>query len=51
MRFLPVFLDLASGTVALVGSGPAALNKLRLLRAGLQQPDLQVVLPGLCCYL
>jgi uroporphyrin-III C-methyltransferase / precorrin-2 dehydrogenase / sirohydrochlorin ferrochelatase len=33
MRFLPVFLDLASGTVALVGSGPAALNKLRLLRA------------------
>jgi len=33
MRFLPVFLDLASGTVALVGSGSAALNKLRLLRA------------------
>jgi uroporphyrin-III C-methyltransferase / precorrin-2 dehydrogenase / sirohydrochlorin ferrochelatase len=33
MRFLPVFLDLASGTVALVGAGPAALNKLRLLRA------------------
>src|SRR5215467_4010393 len=33
MRFLPVFLDLASGTVALIGSGPAALNKLRLLRA------------------
>ena len=33
MRFLPVFLDLASGTVALVGSGPAAVNKLRLLRA------------------
>jgi uroporphyrin-III C-methyltransferase/precorrin-2 dehydrogenase/sirohydrochlorin ferrochelatase len=33
MRFLPVFLDLASGAVALVGSGPAALNKLRLLRA------------------
>src|SRR5215467_15467233 len=33
MRFLPVFLDLASGTVALVGSGAAALNKLRLLRA------------------
>src|SRR5260370_40216843 len=33
MRFLPVFLDLASGTVALVGSGPAALNKLRLVRA------------------
>src|SRR5258708_6460126 len=33
MRLFPVFLDLASGTVALVGSGPAALNKLRLLRA------------------
>jgi len=33
MRYLPVFLDLASGTVALVGSGPVALNKLRLLRA------------------
>jgi len=33
MRFLPVFLDLASGTVALVGSGGAALDKLRLLRA------------------
>jgi uroporphyrin-III C-methyltransferase/precorrin-2 dehydrogenase/sirohydrochlorin ferrochelatase len=33
MRFLPVFLDLKSGTVALVGSGPAAVNKLRLLRA------------------
>src|SRR5207248_4126636 len=33
MRFFPVFVDLASGTVALVGSGPAALNKLRLLRA------------------
>jgi uroporphyrin-III C-methyltransferase/precorrin-2 dehydrogenase/sirohydrochlorin ferrochelatase len=33
MRFLPVFLDLASGTMALVGGGPAALTKLRLLRA------------------
>src|SRR5262245_15888290 len=33
MRFLPVFLDLTSGTVALVGSGPAAVNKLQLLRA------------------
>src|SRR5437667_12892468 len=33
MRLFPVFLDLASGTVALVGSGAAALNKLRLLRA------------------
>ena len=33
MRFLPVFLDLTSGTIALAGSGPAALNKLRLLRS------------------
>lgn len=33
MRFLPVFLDLTEGVVGLVGSGPAALNKLRLLRA------------------
>jgi len=33
MRFLPVFLDLTCGTVALVGSSPAAVNKLRLLRA------------------
>jgi uroporphyrin-III C-methyltransferase/precorrin-2 dehydrogenase/sirohydrochlorin ferrochelatase len=33
MRFLPVFLDLQSGTVALIGSGAAAVNKLRLLRS------------------
>jgi uroporphyrin-III C-methyltransferase / precorrin-2 dehydrogenase / sirohydrochlorin ferrochelatase len=33
MRFLPVFLDLTSGTVALIGSGEAAVNKLRLLRS------------------
>jgi len=33
MRFLPVFLDLTSGQVALVGAGPAALNKLRLLQS------------------
>lgn len=33
MRFSPAFLDLRSGTVALVGSGPVALNTLRLLRA------------------
>lgn len=33
MRFLPVFFDVAAGTVALVGSGAAAHNKLRLLRA------------------
>lgn len=33
MRFLPVFFDLTSGTIALVGSGPAAVNKLRLLRS------------------
>ena len=33
MRFLPVFLDLTEGVVGLVGAGPAALNKLRLLRS------------------
>jgi uroporphyrin-III C-methyltransferase/precorrin-2 dehydrogenase/sirohydrochlorin ferrochelatase len=33
MRFLPVFLDLTSGPVALVGSGEHAIAKLRLLRA------------------
>src|SRR5262245_25702466 len=33
MRFLPVLLDLTSGTVALIGSGLAAVNKLRLLRS------------------
>jgi len=33
MRFMPVFLDLASGTVALVGGGTAAMSKLRLLRS------------------
>jgi len=33
MRFLPVFLDVAAGTVALVGSGLEAQTKLRLLRA------------------
>jgi uroporphyrin-III C-methyltransferase/precorrin-2 dehydrogenase/sirohydrochlorin ferrochelatase len=33
MRFLPLFLDLSAGTVALIGAGPAAQNKLRLLRA------------------
>jgi uroporphyrin-III C-methyltransferase/precorrin-2 dehydrogenase/sirohydrochlorin ferrochelatase len=33
MRFLPVFLDLTAGTVALIGAGPAARNKLRLLCA------------------
>ena len=33
MRFLPVFLDLSQGVVGLVGAGPAALNKLRLLRS------------------
>jgi uroporphyrin-III C-methyltransferase / precorrin-2 dehydrogenase / sirohydrochlorin ferrochelatase len=34
MRFLPVFLDTAAGTFVLVGSGEAALAKLRLLSAG-----------------
>jgi uroporphyrin-III C-methyltransferase/precorrin-2 dehydrogenase/sirohydrochlorin ferrochelatase len=33
MRFLPVFLDVTSGAVVLVGSGEQALSKLRLLRA------------------
>ena len=33
MHFLPVFFDLKAGTVALVGAGPAALNKLRLLQS------------------
>src|SRR5262245_45559708 len=33
MRFLPVFLDTAAGVFALIGSGEAALAKLRLLRS------------------
>jgi uroporphyrin-III C-methyltransferase / precorrin-2 dehydrogenase / sirohydrochlorin ferrochelatase len=33
MRFLPLFLDLSAGKVALIGSGAPALSKLRLLRA------------------
>ena len=33
MRFLPVAFDLTAGTVALVGSSPAALSKLRLLQS------------------
>ena len=33
MRFLPVFMDVTSGPVALVGSGEHAINKLRLLLA------------------
>src|SRR5262245_26631959 len=33
MRFLPLFHDLSSGTVALIGAGAAAQTKLRLLRA------------------
>ena len=32
MRFLPLFLDLSAGTVALVGGGSAAASKLRILR-------------------
>lgn len=32
MRFLPVFLDLSKGHVILVGGGPQATSKLRLLR-------------------
>ena len=33
MRFLPVFLDLQSGPVLLVGAGELARAKLRLLAA------------------
>src|ERR1700684_711294 len=33
MRFLPIFLDVTQGTVGLIGSGPAALAKLRLLQS------------------
>jgi uroporphyrin-III C-methyltransferase/precorrin-2 dehydrogenase/sirohydrochlorin ferrochelatase len=33
MRFLPVFMDVTSGPVALVGAGEHAVNKLRLLLA------------------
>jgi uroporphyrin-III C-methyltransferase / precorrin-2 dehydrogenase / sirohydrochlorin ferrochelatase len=33
MRFLPVFYDTSAGVIVLVGSGEAALGKLRLLRA------------------
>jgi len=33
MRFLPVFLDLSSGHVVLIGSGTPATGKLHLLRA------------------
>jgi uroporphyrin-III C-methyltransferase / precorrin-2 dehydrogenase / sirohydrochlorin ferrochelatase len=33
MRFLPLFLDLTSESVALIGSGPAAINKLRFLQS------------------
>src|SRR5262245_12531854 len=33
MRFLPVFMDVTSGPVALVGAGEHAINKLRLLLA------------------
>jgi uroporphyrin-III C-methyltransferase / precorrin-2 dehydrogenase / sirohydrochlorin ferrochelatase len=33
MRYLPVFLDIASGAVALFGTGEPARNKLRLLLA------------------
>jgi uroporphyrin-III C-methyltransferase / precorrin-2 dehydrogenase / sirohydrochlorin ferrochelatase len=33
MRFMPVFLDLRAGTVALIGGGAGAMSKLRLLRS------------------
>ena len=34
MRFLPVFLDLQSGVVLLVGAGDLVRAKLRLLACG-----------------
>jgi uroporphyrin-III C-methyltransferase / precorrin-2 dehydrogenase / sirohydrochlorin ferrochelatase len=37
MRFLPVFLDLTCGPVALIGSGKPAMSKLRLLRSARAQ--------------
>src|SRR3954451_7232040 len=33
MHFLPLFVDLKAGTIALVGGGPAARARLGLLRA------------------
>ncbi len=33
MRFLPLFLDLSSETIALVGNSAAAMNRLHLLRS------------------
>ena len=33
MRFLPLFLDLSSETIALIGNSAAAMNKLHLLRS------------------
>jgi uroporphyrin-III C-methyltransferase/precorrin-2 dehydrogenase/sirohydrochlorin ferrochelatase len=33
MHFLPLFVDLKAGTIALIGGGAAARNKLSLLRA------------------
>lgn len=33
MRFLPLFFDLHAAPLALVGAGPAALSKLRVLRS------------------
>ncbi len=33
MRFLPVFVDLKAGTIALIGGGAAARSKLSLLRS------------------
>src|SRR5262245_16830385 len=33
MNFLPVFLDFSNRKVALIGAGPAAMSKLRLLQS------------------
>ena len=40
MRFLPVFLDLTSGTVALVGSGRAAVSQAAAVARGRRQRPL-----------
>jgi uroporphyrin-III C-methyltransferase/precorrin-2 dehydrogenase/sirohydrochlorin ferrochelatase len=46
MHFLPVFLDLHHGRVALIGSGPAAANKLRLLQSAGAQVRWYAADPG-----
>jgi uroporphyrin-III C-methyltransferase/precorrin-2 dehydrogenase/sirohydrochlorin ferrochelatase len=45
MRYFPLFLDLADGAVLIVGGGPEALNKARLLAK--TQAHLAIVAPAL----